>query len=95
MSARVSSGLQQPAVTFCPKYHIKFLVMINWFPFVFPTFYGELEIVIETVWMRIFPCNDPGLGGSYVNIFGTVELNSTVNVKIFRPRCAMLISLFI
>ena len=36
----------------------------------FPTFYGALETDFHTAWMRVFPCDNLGSGGSsYVYIF--------------------------
>ena len=53
--------------------------MIDWFSFRSTDIFGELGVgfyllrqtVIETIWMKIFPCDNPrSRRSSYVNIFG-------------------------
>ena len=71
---------------------LNLLVMIWWFGFhlFLTTLYGELRTIIETVWMRVFPCDNPGSGRtSYVNIFRDRRIQWSVS------RCVMLPSLFI
>ena len=74
VSARVSSESQQSGLTFSQKYRVNFFgydrLVFNGFHSFLPTFYGELETVTETVWMRVFACDTPGSGRSPdINIF--------------------------
>ena len=69
--ARVSSESQKPVVKFFQKYRAKFLiygrlVFIRFYHF----FYVKLDTATESVWMSVFPCDNPGSGrSSYVNDF--------------------------
>ena len=44
--------------------------IMDWFSFAFTNSYGELETIIETVWMGVCQCGNPESGrSSYINIF--------------------------
>ena len=63
VSAKVSLGSQQSMVSFISEYRVKFLGCNRLVFILFlPTFYGELVTIIETVWMRVFPCDNPRSG---------------------------------
>ena len=66
--ARVSSESQKPVVTFFQKYRAKFLIYGRLVFIRF--FYVKLDTTTESVWMSVFPYDNPGSGrSSYVNDF--------------------------